>query len=306
MILKAGPTYYSSMPLTFRDKLGSDDFLITAEISPPKGTDLCEAIADAELIRDFADALNVTDNQRAVMRMSPVAVSRALLDSGHEVIMQLTCRDRNRLALQSELLGAYALGIRNICVMTGDHTTKGDHPGARPVYDMDSVQLLDIIRKMKEGHDLAGNVIENPPAFTVGAVTNTDPSKTMQMIKLRKKTKMGLDFIQTQAVYDTGQFEAFVEEAEDIEVPMLAGVIPLKSANMARFMNKNVPGISVPDEITERMENAEKQTEEGISICAETIAEIKKLCRGIHIMPIGKHDNTPEILEMAGIRKKTK
>lgn len=305
MILKTEPTYYSPMPLTFKDKLGSDDFLITAEISPPKGTDLCRALADAELIRGWTDALNVTDNQRAVMRMSPVAVAKTLLDAGHDVIVQLTCRDRNRLALQSELLGAYALGIRNICVMTGDHTTKGDHPGARPVYDMDSVQLLDVIRKMKEGHDLAGNVIENSPAFTVGAVTNTDSSKTMQMIKLRKKVKMGLDFIQTQAVYDIGQFEAFMENIEDIEVPIIAGIIPLKSANMANFMNQNIPGINVPAEIIERMKSAEKATEEGISISAEAIAELKKLCRGIHVMPIGKHDNTPCLLEMAGIRKKT-
>ncbi|WP_406658281.1 methylenetetrahydrofolate reductase [Methanolobus sp. ZRKC2] len=291
------------MSLTFKDKLESDDFLITAEISPPKGTDLCEALADAELIRDFADALNVTDNQRAVMRMSPIAVSKALLDAGHEVIMQLTCRDRNCLALQSELLGAYALGVRNICVMTGDYTTKGDHPGAKPVYDMDSVQLLDIIRKMKEGYDLEGNLIEKPPVFTVGAVTNTDPTKFMQMMKLRKKAKMGLDFVQTQAVYDTGQFEAFMEETGDIGIPIIAGVIPLKSTNMAHFMNRNVPGINVSTEIIERMENAENPIDEGMSICSETIIELKKLCRGIHIMPIGKHDKTPMILEMAGIRK---
>jgi len=291
------------MSLTFKDKLESDNFLITAEISPPKGTDLSEALADAELIRDQVDALNVTDNQRAVMRMSPLAVSRALLDAGHEIIMQLTCRDRNRLALQSELLGAYAMGIRNICVMTGDYTTKGDHPGARPVYDMDSVQLLDIVRRMREGYDLAGNVIDNPPVFTVGAVTNTDPSKLMQMMKLRKKAKTGLDFIQTQAVYNTEQFQTFMDRTEDIEVPIIAGLIPLKSAKMARFMNQNVPGINVPEEIIQRIENAERPVDEGLAICAETARELRKLCRGIHIMPIGKHDKTTRILEMAGIRK---
>lgn len=237
------------------------------------------------------------------MRMSPLAVSRVLQDAGHEVIMQLTCRDRNRLALQSELLGAYAMGIRNICVMTGDYTTKGDHPGSRPVYDMDSVQLLDIVRRMREGYDLAGNVIDNPPEFTVGAVTNTNPSKLMQMMKLRKKAKSGLDFIQTQAVYDTGQFEMFMEMTEDIEAPVIAGLIPLKSARMARFMNQNVPGINVPEEIIQRIENAERPVDEGLAICAETARELKKLCRGIHIMPIGKHDKTSQILEMAGIRK---
>ena len=303
MILKIKAAYTTKMSPTFKDKLTSTDFLITAEVSPPKGTDLSGALADAELLRDWADALNVTDNQKAVMRMSPLAVSKALVDAGHEVIMQLTCRDRNRLALQSDLLGAYAMGIRNICVMTGDHTTKGDHPRTKPVYDLDSVQLLAIIKKMQEGYDLAGNMIDNPPDFVVGAVTNTDSSKTAQMMKLRKKTKMGLDFIQTQAVYDIAQFEAFMESTSDIEVPIIAGLIPLKSANMARFMNQNIPGINVPAGIIDRIEKAEKPVEEGMSICAEAIGELNKLCRGIHIMPIGKHDNTANILKMAGIRK---
>ncbi|SDG32117.1 5,10-methylenetetrahydrofolate reductase [Methanolobus vulcani] len=292
------------MSRTFKDKLTSNDFLITAEVSPPKGTDLAEMLSDAELTRGWVDALNVTDNQKAIMRMSPLAVSKALLDSGHEVIMQLTCRDRNRLALQSDLLGAYSMGIRNICIMTGDHTTKGDHPKARPVYDLDSVQLLNIIRKMQEGLDLAGNVIDNPPQFVVGAVTNTDPSKKAQMMKLRKKVKTGIDFMQTQAVYDISMFEDFMESIGDIEVPIIAGVIPLRSANMARFMNGNIPGISVPDEIIERMDSAERPMEEGVAICAEAIKELQKLCRGIHLMPIGKHNNTPTILELADIRKK--
>ncbi|ETA67976.1 5,10-methylenetetrahydrofolate reductase [Methanolobus tindarius DSM 2278] len=292
------------MSRTFKDKLSSNDFLITAEVSPPKGTDLAEMISDAELTRGWVDALNVTDNQKAIMRMSPLAVSKALLDGGHEVIMQLTCRDRNRLALQSDLLGAYSMGIRNICIMTGDHTTKGDHPKARPVYDLDSVQLLNIVRKMQRGIDLAGNVIENPPQFVVGAVTNTDPSRKAQMMKLRKKVKTGIDFLQTQAVYDISMFEDFMESIEDIEVPIIAGVIPLRSANMARFMNGNIPGINVPDEIIERMDSTEKPKEEGMVICAEAIKELQKLSRGIHLMPIGKHNNTPTILEMADIRKK--
>ena len=292
------------MSRTFKDKLSSNDFLITAEVSPPKGTDLAEMISDAELTRGWVDALNVTDNQKAIMRMSPLAVSKALLDGGHKVIMQLTCRDRNRLALQSDLLGAYSMGIRNICIMTGDHTTKGDHPKARPVYDLDSVQLLNIVRKMQRGIDLAGNVIDNPPQFVVGAVTNTDPSRKAQMMKLRKKVKTGIDFLQTQAVYDISMFEDFMESIEDIEVPIIAGVIPLRSANMARFMNGNIPGINVPDEIIERMDSTEKPKEEGMAICAEAIKELQKLSRGIHLMPIGKHNNTPTILEMADIRKK--
>jgi 5,10-methylenetetrahydrofolate reductase len=292
------------MSRTFKDKLTSKDFLITAEVSPPKGTDLAEMLSDAELTRGWVDALNVTDNQKAIMRMSPLAVSKALLDRGHEVIMQLTCRDRNRLALQSDLLGAYSMGIRNICIMTGDHTTKGDHPKAKPIYDLDSVQLLNIVRKMQDGFDLAGNEIDNPPQFVVGAVTNTDPSRKAQMMKLRKKVKTGIDFMQTQAVYDISMFEDFMESIGDIEVPIIAGVIPLRSANMARFMNGNIPGINVPDEIIKRMDSAEKPKDEGMAICAEAIKELQKLCRGIHLMPIGKHNNTPTILEMADIRKK--
>lgn len=303
MILKARPAYSPTMPGTFREKLLSDDFLVTAEITPPKGTDLSEALADADNLRGLADALNVTDNQRAVMRMSPLAVSKALLDKGHEVIMQLTCRDRNRLALQSDVLAAYSLGVRNICVMSGDHTTKGDHPKARPVFDIDSVQLLGALRKMKEGFDLSGNAIGGLEGLTVGAVSNADPGQPMQMLKLRKKVKMGAEFIQTQAVYDAGQFEVFMEQTGDLEVPVIAGMIPLKSAQMARFMNGNIPGIRVPPEMIERMEKAEDPADEGISICAQTIIEIKKLCRGVHVMPIGTHDRTPELLRIAGIRK---
>ena len=303
MLLKTRLTYSTTMPRTFKEKLLSDDFLVTAEITPPKGTDLSEALGDAEILSGLADALNVTDNQRAVMRMSPLAVSKALLDKGHEVIMQLTCRDRNRLALQSDVLAAYSLGVRNISVMSGDHTTKGDHPRARPVFDIDSVQLLGAIRKMKEGFDLSGNEIGGMPDLTVGAVSNTDLSKPMQLLKLRKKIKMGAEFLQTQAVYDTGQFQAFMEYIIDMDVPVIAGVIPLKSAKMARFMNDNIPGISVPPQMIKRMENAEDPAWEGLSICAQTIRELKGICRGVHVMPIGSHSRTPELLEMAGIRK---
>jgi 5,10-methylenetetrahydrofolate reductase len=291
------------MPRAFKEKLLSDDFLVTAEITPPKGTDLSGALEDAEILRGLADALNVTDNQRAVMRMSPLAVSKALLDKGHEVIMQLTCRDRNRLALQSDVLAAYSLGVRNICVMSGDHTTKGDHPRARPVFDIDSVQLLGALRKMKEGLDLAGNDIGGLPGMTVGAVSNADPSKPLQMLKLRKKIKMGAEFVQTQAVYDTGRFEVFMEQISDLDVPVIAGVIPLRSAKMARFMSENIPGINVPPEMIECLENADDPGTEGLSICAHTIRDLKGLCRGVHVMPIGKHNRTPELLEMAGIRK---
>ncbi|MGM0771938.1 MAG: methylenetetrahydrofolate reductase [Halobacteriota archaeon] len=286
---------------TFNDALNSDRFIVTAEVAPPKGTDISAVLEDADLIRGWVDAINITDNQRAVMRMSPVAVGKLLMDAGHEVIVQFTCRDRNRLALQSDILAASALGIRNLCVMTGDYPTKGDHAGTKPVYDLDSVQLLSAITKMMGGHDMAGNELTGTPSFTVGAVSNTDAARRMQMIKLQKKIDSGAQFIQTQAVYDVEGFGEFMDSFPDPDVPVLAGIIPLRSAGMARFMNANVPGIRVGDEMISRMEDAEDPVQEGLEIAAESIRELRKMCRGIHLMPIGGNSNTSRLLEMAGI-----
>jgi len=288
---------------TFNDALNSERFIVTAEVAPPKGTDLSATLGDAELIRGLVDAINITDNQRAVMRMSPIAVGKILMDAGHEVIVQLTCRDRNRLVLQSDILAASALGIENLCVMTGDYTTKGDHVGAKAVYDLDSVQLLSLISKMMGGSDMAGNELAGAPSFTVGAVSNTDVTKRMQMLKLKKKINAGARFIQTQAVYDVGSFKDFSDLMDQIgpNVPVLAGIMPLRSAAMAHFMNNNIPGIRVGDEFIMRMENAKDPIQEGLEIAAESIRELRDMCRGIHLMPIGGHDNTQRLLEMAGL-----
>jgi len=299
MSLKVKAAYRCSMVVTFREKLQSHRFIITTEITPPKGVETSSFLSDAEQLKQHVDAFNVTDNQRAVMRMSPLAVGKLLKDAGHEVILQITCRDRNRLALQSDLLGAWALGIQNICVMTGDHTTKGDHPDAKPVFDLDSVQLLEVVRKLKEGYDLSDNRLEHAPDFVVGAVSNTDPTQTMQHIKLRKKVSMGLDFIQTQAVYDAEEFACFLEKISDIDVPIIAGVIPLRSAKMARFMNTSIPGIRIPDELITRMENAEEPVQEGMKIAVQLTRELKNMCRGIHLMPVGQHIDSKEILNMS-------
>jgi len=301
MSLKVEASYKCSMPVTFRDKLQSDKFIITTEVTPPKGVETSSFLKDAEQLQKYVDAFNVTDNQRAVMRMSSIAVGKLLKDAGHETIVQFTCRDRNRLALQSDLLGAWALGIRNICIMTGDHTTKGDHPGTKPVYDLDSVQLLDTVKKLNEGYDLSGNRLEQSPNFVVGAVSNTDPLQPMQHIKLRKKVSIGIDFIQTQAVYDTEEFASFLEKVSDIDVPLIAGIIPLKSVKMARYMNSNIPGIRVPEELITRMENAEEPASEGMEIASQIIRELKNMCRGIHLMPVGQHTHTREILKMSGL-----
>lgn len=289
------------MQLTFGEKLNSNKFIITAEIAPPKGVNASAALADAKILKGLVDALNITDNQRAIMRMSPLALGKLLLDEGHEIIMQMTCRDRNRLAIQSDILGAAALGIENICIMSGDHTINGDHPGAKPVYDLDSVQLLSLMQKMKSGIDLSGNKLEGIPELVVGAVSNTDSSQVMQMIKLEKKVKMGAQFIQTQAVYDVEEFIEFTESVSHLDIPIIAGLIPLKSANAARFMNKNIPGINVDNDIIARMENTDDPMQEGLMICSETIRILKKKCHGVHLMPIGQHLNTPKLVEMAGI-----
>ncbi|NPE28005.1 methylenetetrahydrofolate reductase [Methanococcoides sp. SA1] len=288
---------------TFNDALNSDRFIVTAEVAPPKGTDISATLEDAELIRGLVDAINITDNQRAVMRMSPIAVGKLLMDAGHEVIVQLTCRDRNRLVLQSDILAASALGIENLCVMTGDYTTKGDHVGAKAVYDLDSVQLLSLITNMMGGSDMVGNELAGAPSFTVGAVSNTDVTKRMQMLKLKKKINAGAQFIQTQAVYDVESFNDFSVLMDQIgpNVPVMAGIIPLRSAAMAHFMNNNIPGIRVQDELIMRMENAKDPIQEGLEIAAESIRELRDMCRGIHLMPIGGHGNTQRLLEMAGL-----
>ena len=292
------------MLFNFCEKLNSSKFLVTAEVSPPKGTRFSDILEDARQIKGIVDAINVTDNQCSIMHMSSLAFSKLLLDEGHEPIMQLTCRDRNRIGLQSDLLGAYALGIRNICLMTGDYPTCGDHPGSKPVYDLDSVQLLQLVRKLDSGIDFAGNKLDGGTSFCAGAVSGIDPEKTLQLIKLEKKVKCGADFIQTQAVYDIGMFEKFAEAVNYLEVPIIAGLIPLKSVSMAEFMNKNISGIHVPEEIILRIKDASSPMEEGLLIASETIKELKKISRGVHIMPIGSQRYTPKLISMAGISEK--
>ncbi len=292
--------------MSLHDKLLSGKFLVTAEISPPKGTDTTAMLKDASLIKDVVDAINVTDNQRAVMRMSPAAACSILQRKGYETIMHLTCRDRNRLALQSELLGAHSLGIRNILVMSGDYPTKGDHEGAEPVYDMDSVQLLGLIRKLNNGFDFSGNRLEGRTDFCAGAVTNTEINEPA-FIKLQKKIKSGAGFIQTQAVFDVDSFSGFMDKIGSKlqgisgRVKIIAGIIPLKSEKNARFLNKNIAGIRIPEDIINRMRAAKAPEACGMEITAELIKELRGKCDGIHIMPIGTHENTREILEMADI-----
>ncbi len=288
--------------MSFNEKLLSGEFIVTAEISPSKGTDVKEMLRDAGMIKGIADAVNVTDNQRAIMRMSPLAACILLKQQGYETIMHLTCRDRNRLALQSELLGAYSLGINNILVMSGDHPTKGDHESAKPVYDLDSVQLLGLIQKLNKGFDFSGNKLKGKTQFFAGAVTNVELNEPA-LVKLGKKIKMGAQFIQTQAVFDIETFSDFMDKIKSLglKTKILAGVIPLKSEKNARFLNKNIAGIKIPEDIIERMRTSKNQEIEGIKIASELIKELRDMCDGVHIMPIANHKNTKKMLEMAGI-----
>jgi 5,10-methylenetetrahydrofolate reductase len=291
--------------LSFREALAAGKFVVTAEVAPPKGTDIGEIIEVAGLLKGRVDAANVTDQQSSVMRLGSMAVCHILKDEGLEPVFQLTCRDRNRLALQSDLLSAHVLGIENVLALTGDLPELGDHPEAKPVYDLDSVQLLQVISRLNNGCDMAGNELKGKAALFPGAVVNpgadTEASYEMQILKLERKIAAGARFIQTQAVYDAKILAAFMERVTGYGVPVLAGIIPLKSAGMARFMNKNIAGVNVPEELIEKIARAEDRVETGIEIAADLIRQFRGLCQGVHLMAIGWERKVPAILEAAGL-----
>jgi len=285
--------------LTFKEKLQSGKFLVTSEIGPPKGIQTKVILEDAELIRGRVDGINVTDLQSSVMRLGSLAVCSLLKQKGFEPIFQVTCRDRNRLALQSDILSAAALGIENLLILTGDHTTLGDHPEAKPVFDLDSVQLLQVVRRLQEGFDMKGNKLEGgSPKFCVGAVVNpgSDPLEP-QIIKMEKKIAAGAEFFQTQAVYDLKVFENFLSKIKHLKTTLMAGVVLLKSAGMARYMNKNVSGVFVPEDLVKEMEGAKDKVAQSVTIASRLIKELKPMCQGIHIMPIGWDKVVPKVLE---------
>jgi methylenetetrahydrofolate reductase (NADPH) len=280
-------------------------FVVTAEVGPLKGTDTTELMEAVEVLKGRVDAANVTDQQSSVMRLGSLAVCHLLKMKGLEPVLQMTCRDRNRLALQSDLLSAAVLGIENVLSITGDLPVLGDHPEAKPVYDLDSVHLLWVMNKLNEGFDMQGNELKGKPSFFTGAVVNpgadTEAARELQLIKMEKKIKAGARFFQTQAIYDPSAFAKFMKRAGKFGVPILAGIIPLKSAGMARFMNKNVSGVFVPDALIEKMTAAEDKTQMGIEIAADLVKELKDMCQGVHIMAIGWEKKVPLVLEAAGI-----
>ena len=289
--------------MNFKEKLQSGKFLVTSEIGPPKGIETKLLLEDAELIKGRVDGINVTDLQSSVMRLGSLAVCALLKQNGFEPIYQVTCRDRNRLALQSDILSAGALGIQNLLLLTGDHPSLGDHPEAKPVFDLDSVQLLQVVKKLQEGSDMKGNkLIGEPPKFCMGAVVNpgADPLEP-QIIKMEKKIEAGAEFFQTQAVYDIKIFENFLNKTRHLKTTIMAGIVLLKSAGMARYMNKNVAGVFVPDNLIKEMEETKDKQGQSVEIASRLIKELKPMCQGIHIMPIGWDKVVPRVLDAGGL-----
>jgi len=280
-------------------------FVVTGEVGPAKGANASNALEGALRMTSTVDAVNVTDNQSAVMRLGSLAVSYLLKQKGIEPVFQLTCRDRNRIALQSDLLSAAALGIENVLCITGDHMVLGDHPEAKKVFDLDSVQLLSAARGLREGRDLAGHEVDSPPDFCLGAVVNPGSDDgELQLLKMRKKIDAGAEFIQTQAVFDPAAFARFAGRARKYGVPVMAGIVPLKSAGMAQFMNQNVAGVTVPDRLIARMKETPKEDRKKVSvgIAAELARDLKDMCQGIHLMPLGWEDIVSDIVEAAELR----
>lgn len=286
---------------TLKQSLASGRFTITAEICPPKGTDTSDFLKKARLLKDIIAAANVTDNQRAVMRLSSLACSVLLIGEGIDPVFQMTCRDRNRIAIQSDILGAWALGVQNILALSGDHVSFGDHREAKAVFDLDSVQLIQVIKKLNNGTNMKDTPLKSGTGFFIGAVVAPEAEPwEPEMIKFEKKIEAGARFFQTQAIYDMEKFYRFYEYAKKFDVQILGGVLLLKSAKMAHFLNNNVPGVTVPKYLIDELEKSKDQLEKGIEIAAGQIKELKGFCNGAHIMAIGNEESVVSIIEAAG------
>lgn len=280
-----------------QQKLESGKFVITAEVCPPKGSDCSAFIASAKELAPLVDAVNVTDNQGAHMRISPLAAASLLQRDGIEPIFQLTCRDRNRLALQSDLLGAAALGIKNVLLLTGDHLSCGDHKEAKGVFDLDAVQLIDAASRLCHGEDLAGRKLQGPPSLFIGAAAAPEAEPfELTLFKLRKKIHAGARFFQTQAIFNPAAYRRFQEVMAPQGVKTIAGILILKSAGMARFINANIPGLRIPEEIIAELESASDQRRTGIEIACRLAREVQPFCHGIHVMPMGVDEGVGAIV----------
>jgi methylenetetrahydrofolate reductase (NADPH) len=293
-----------SLTKPFRAAVQSGDFLITAEVAPPKGGDPAHMIEMALNLKGRVHAVNITDGSRAVMGMSSVAASILLLQQGIEPICQLACRDRNRIGLQADLLGAYALGIRNILALTGDPVKAGDHPDARSVFDLESVRLLQMIDKLNQGSDWNDKLLPNGAVelFAGAAVDPQLASWSGLQRRFERKLAAGAQFFQSQLICDFERLEKFMTQiAAGCGKPILAGIFLLKSAKNAQFINRYVPGVNIPESIIDRLAKAEEPLQEGVAIAAEQVQLARQLCQGVHLMAVKREDLIPQILDQAGI-----
>jgi len=290
----------------FKEALDSGKFVITSEVAPPKGTNLEKFLHHIDLLKDSVDALNITDHQSSVMRFPSLGGALSVVEKGGEAIMQMTCRDRNRMALEADLLFAYSRGVGNVLCLTGDAVPVGDHKEAMGVFDLDSLQLLKAIRQMMDGQDLGGNNLDGAVEFCAGAIVTPEAQPIEpQLIKFEKKVEAGAEFFQTQAIYDLENFTKFMDYARKFKTKILAGIVLLSSARMAKYMTENVPGIFVPQDLIDELTGVPKEEmlAKGIEIAGRTITALKKdaICDGVHIMAIGREEAVPDILAAAGL-----
>jgi 5,10-methylenetetrahydrofolate reductase len=290
--------------MSFKERLEAGKFVVVVEFQPPKGNDLSEVFENAERLRGLVTAINVPDLQNAIMRLGSLSVCALLKTKGMEVIFNLSCSDRNRLALQSELLNASALGLTNVLVLQGDHPSIGDHFEAQPVSDLDMIGLLGAAKRLQEGYDMMGNDLKGKPQFFVGTQVNAAAkghALDLEIMDMEKKIRMGADFFFTNSIYDVSLFEPFVKKVAHFKVPIIAGITLLKSVGMARYVNKHVEGASVPDSIIDQLMKASDKQKASIEIAGGLIKALKPLCQGVQIIPIGWEKQIPALLDYVGL-----
>lgn len=284
------------------DSLASNDFTLTAELNPPKGTGLRALLETGEALRHLVTAFNLTDSAASRMTMAPMAVAHLLADRDIESTLQIAGRDRNRLAIQADMLAAHVLGAANIVCMTGDQPSAGDHPDAKAVFDLGAEDILNAARSLASGRDLAGNSVKDGPRFYRGAVVNVAvPDVGKEIARMEAKIEAGAQFFQTNAVYEPSGFEAFMKRVEHLDVPVLAGIILLKSARQARYMTERIPGVVVPDRLTEALERAGNVVETSVGLTGALVRNVAPMCQGVHIMAIGWERRIPAVMEAAGM-----
>jgi 5,10-methylenetetrahydrofolate reductase len=290
--------------MSFKERLESKKFVVVTELQPPKGNNLSELFEDADLLKGRVDAINVPDLQNAIMRLGSLSVCTLLKAKGMEVIFNLTCSNRNRLALQSELLNASALGLENLLLLQGDHPSIGDHFEAQAVFDLDVMGLLGAAKRLQEGYDLMGNDLNGKPQFCVGTYLNATAKGhvlDLEVMDMEKKIRLGVDFFFTNSIYDVSLFEPFVKKVAHFKVPIIAGITLLKSVGMARYINKHVEGVFIPDSIIDQLMKASDKQKASIEIAGGLFKELKSLCQGVQIIPIGWEKQVPALLDYIGL-----